>query len=117
MTDSKYNEYLPIEKFLGMNVDYENPNTILEILNKPLDTSTFRQPDFEEFLNLPVNADYEKQREENDEYAKQRADYVASDEYKQKLYDETVKFYDDLIAEAEKEISEYNVVKDDNSDR
>jgi hypothetical protein len=47
---------------------------------------------------------------------KERAEYVASEEYRQKLYEENVKFYEDLIAEAEKEISEDNVVVNDITD-
>jgi hypothetical protein len=111
MTD-KYNEYLPIEKFLGMNIDYENPDNILEILNKPLDTSTFRQPDFEEFLNLPVNPDYEKQREENEAILRERTEYVKTEEHKQKVYEENVKVYDDLIKSLDSVVEEIN---DDNN--
>lgn len=112
MTD-KYNEYLPIENFLGMNVNYENPDNILEILNKPLDTSTFRQPDFEEFLNLPVNPEYEKQREENEAILKERTEYVETEEHQQKIYDDNVKLYEDMI----KELSLDTVVEelDDNT--
>ena len=106
MTDSKYNEYLPIEKFLGMNVDYENPDNILEILNKPLDTSTFRQPDFEEFLNLPVNPDYEKQREENEAILRERTEYVETEEHQQKVYEENVKVYEDLIKSLDNVVEE-----------
>lgn len=113
MTD-KYNEYLPIEKFLGINVDYKNTDDILEILYKPLDTSTFRQPDFEDFLNLPVNPDYEKNREENEAILKERTEYVETEEHQQKIYEENVKVYEDMA----KELSLDNVVEqldDDNN--
>jgi hypothetical protein len=108
MTD-KYNEFVPIDKFLGMNPEYENPNQILEILDKPLDPLALKQPDYEEFLSLPVNPDYEKQKEENEVLLRQRTEYVASEEHQQKVYEENVKIYEDMA----KELSLNNVVDDD----
>ena len=116
MSNDKFNEYVPIEKFIGINHNYENPNQILEILEKPFSFEILKQPDYEDFLKLPTSAEYEKFRDENAVLLKERAEYVASEEYRQKLYEENVKFYEDLIAEAEKEISEDNVVVNDITD-
>ena len=116
MSNDRFNEYVSIDKFLGMNADYENADEILEILNKPLDVEALNQPDFSDFLNLPVNPEYAKIKDDNEAFLKERMEYVESEEYKTKLYEDNVKFYEELLAEAERELSADNVVVNDITD-